>query len=313
MSVAHLLADTHVIGVVSNPVLYQSRYNLFRKWQAHMLETGVQNLHVVEVQNGERTFEVTDETNPNHVQLRTEDEIWHKEAMMNIAVSRLTPRFKDWKYVVFVDADVHFTNPNWLTDTVQALQNHHVVQPWSHAQDIGPKGEAIGTPHNGFMYSYWNDLPFKDGYANWHPGFAWAFTRHAFTSIGGWPELAILGSGDRHLACSLIGRGRVSYNHSVHANYKHMVESLEQRCERYIKRDVGYVPGLIIHGWHGSKASRQYKTRWGILVEHQYDPFRDVYRDWQGLLRLDDDRVELRHAIQKYFRVRQEDANIQLP
>jgi hypothetical protein len=308
MTVKHLLSDTHVIGVISNPIRYQSRYSLFFKWHQHMIDSGVQHIHVVEVQNGERDFVVTDAQNPYHTQLRTEDELWHKENMMNIALSRLTPRWQNWKYVIFSDCDISFVNPGWLEETVQALQVHHVVQPWSHAQDLGPNNEAIGAPHNGFLYSYWNDLPIKEGYSNWHPGFAWAFTRYAINQIGGWPELAILGSGDRHLACSLIGRGSSSFNHRVHDNYRHMVMSFQDRCEQYVKRDVGYCHGMILHGWHGSKVNRQYKSRWQILVDNKYDPYKDVYRDWQGLLRLNDDKIELRHAIQKYFRQRREDS-----
>jgi hypothetical protein len=74
---------------------------------------------------------------------------------------------------------------------------------------------------------------------------------------------------------------------------------------------MGYVPGLIVHGWHGKKASRKYWDRCKILTDTQFDPTTDVARDWQGIYQLVDDgsprSILLRDSIRSYFRSRNED------
>ena len=150
--VNHLADKFHVVTVVSNPVMYKSRYRLFKKFEQHMKASGVQHLHVIEVQNGNRAFQVTEEGNPYHTQLRTQDEIWVKENGLNLAIQRLARSFPDWKYVAWIDADVEFTRPDWIEKTINELQVNKFVQLFQTAVDLGPTGHAMHT-HNGFVYS----------------------------------------------------------------------------------------------------------------------------------------------------------------
>jgi hypothetical protein len=270
-----------------------------------MRESGA-NLIVVEVQNGERDFVVTKPGEPNHLRFRTEDELWIKENMINRGIQHLSRVYPDWKYVGWVDADIFFARRDWIDETLHALQTCHWVQMFQTAVDLGPSGEALHI-HQGFMWSWWRGCPAKPGYLSFHPGFAWSATREAITGIGMLIDRAILGSADRHMAMALIGRGAESYNQGVHVNYKHMVDAWEKRASFYVKRDIGYVPGTILHSFHGAKKNRFYQERWKILVNHQYDPYLDVYPDHQGILRLEDGRIALRDDIKKYFRSRNED------
>jgi len=147
----------HVISVVSNPVRYASRYRLYRDFQAHMRAAGVTH-HTVELLFGDRPCEITPATSMpgqaqaagNHVQVQSFDELWHKEAMINIGIASLPA---DWEYVAWIDADVSFANPNWAVETVQQLQHHMVVQLFSHSVDLGPRHEVIQN-HAGFVYMY---------------------------------------------------------------------------------------------------------------------------------------------------------------
>jgi hypothetical protein len=306
MNIEHLKPYFHVIAVVSNPVRYQSRYRLFKEFEQHMKESGA-NLTIVEVQNGLRSFTVTDHSNQDHVQLRTEDELWIKENMINLGIQHISRKYPSWKYVAWVDADIQFVRKDWVEETIQRLQTCHWVQMFQTAIDMGPTGEALHI-HQGFVWSWWQGHVYKPGYVNWHPGYCWAATREAITGVGGLLDRAILGSADRHMAMSLIGRGSESYNHGVHSNYKHMVKTWENRAKCYVKQDIGYVPGTILHAFHGSKRNRLYQERWKILVDNQYDPYVDVYPDPQGVLRLEDDKIELRDAIKRYFQSRNEDS-----
>lgn len=301
-----LKSKFHVIAAISNSVMYRSRYRLFHEFAQHVRDSGVIHFHVAELAQGSRKFHCTSPNNIYHTQLRSEDELWHKENLIDIAAKKVFQNFPDAEYIAWIDADIRFANPFWVDATIEELQTSHVAQLFSHAIDLGPRGESLHI-HNGFLYSYWNQLARKPHYHNWHPGYAWAMTRYAYDRVG-LITRAILGSGDRHMAMSFIGCGERSFNAGVTPAYKKMVLNYQKKCERYILRDVSYVPGTILHAWHGRKRDRQYQDRWQILVTNKYDPTSDVIEDSSGVLRLDDDRWELRDAIKRYFRSRNEDS-----
>lgn len=306
----------HVVTVISNPVRYARRYELFREFERHILSFNIV-LHVVELAFADRRFEVTSADNHNHVQVRSYDELWHKENLINIGIEAL-PR--NWRYVAWIDGDVQFNNPYWVSDTIAALQHYRVVQLWESAIDLGPDGEALSTT-KGFVASYLQGIPrhrvhsgscggyyYGGGKGAWHSGYGWAARRSAIDAIGQLPDWAILGAGDHHLALALIGRAADSLPPGLHSNYVERLMALQERCERFIERDVGYVPGTITHWWHGRKKDRRYGSRWRILVENQFDPTRDIKYDWRGVLELGRLKPELRDAIRAYFRARREDS-----
>jgi hypothetical protein len=313
----------HVIAVVSNPMRFDKRYNLFEKFVKHMQAAGV-NLWVTECQTGDRPFVCTSAHNPQHLQLRSWDIVWIKENLMNVTVQRLPA---NWETVAFIDADIEFMNigkerdtPDaWVTETLHQLQIYKVVQMWENAIDMGPNGETIAL-HESFMSKYvkggyqfpekWTKKDFGNYTSReYHPGFCWAFRREAFDELGGWPDLNILGAGDRILALSLVGKAEHSLHPDATDAYKKWVLDYQDRSLHLVKKDVGYVKGTICHMWHGNKKSRQYWDRWKILVDNKYDPFLDVKRDWQGLIKLDDyQKPGLRDGIRKYFAQRNEDS-----
>lgn len=298
-----LHAPLDVVAVVSNPVRYRSRFDLFRAFERYVTHAGCR-LTVVELAYGHRAFEVTEEENPRHLQLRTGHELWHKENLVNLGIQRL-PR--DWEYVAWLDADIRFANPDWVQETLQELQHYQVVQMFAQAQDLGPRHEPLKL-HNGYMYSYLSGLsPGKD-YGTWHPGYAWAARREAVENVGGLMEFPILGSADRHMAAALVGSAGGTLNRKLHPNYKRLVLDWQERAELFLRRNVGYVPGLLLHHWHGRKVDRRYVDRWQILIDDQFDPLKDLKKDWQGVLQLSHHNRKLRDDIRAYFRSRNEDS-----
>lgn len=289
--------------MISNPVRYQSRYRLYNQFKKEMAENGVQ-LFTVEVQHGNRDFVVTHDGDPHVLQLRTTSEIWHKENAINLGVQRLP---KDWKYVCWIDSDISFQRSDWMEETLHQLQIYKYVQMFSHAIDLGPDGAVLQT-HNGFMWSYLHGLPFGRAYSHWHPGYAHACTRDAWDGLGGLLDTGIAGAGDHAMCLSLVGQGDLSYPKEVTPGYKEDIQSWQKRAERYVKRDVGYVPGSIFHHFHGSKRKRFYAERWEILIKNKFDPNIDLKRDWQGLYSLVDEKWRLRDDMRKYFRARDEDS-----
>lgn len=302
------LPPLYVISVVSNPVRYASRYRLFKEFSERLDRVPGIKHYTVEVAFGDRPHAIA-EDKPNHFKYRTQTEIWHKENMINLALARLPA---DWQYVAWVDADVEFVDPNWAEETVHLLQHYAFVQLFQTAVDLGPKREAMQV-HQGFAYSYVtgqprNSLGYNYPYPFWHPGFAWAARRDALDNVGGLIETGILGAGDHHMALALIGMGKSSVPGGIHEDYVESVMTWQERAELHIRRNVGYLPGTILHHFHGKKKDRNYKGRWDILIDNKYTPDRDVYKDTQGLWALSPFNIKLRDDIRAYFRARNEDS-----
>ena len=217
-----------------------------------------------------------------HLTFKTDSHVWLKENLINMAV-KVFP--ENWKYVAWIDADLDFLNKNWVQDTIEELQTADVVQMWRTAVNLGASGEALKIDKS-FAYMFvgsgtkWTPT---DKYGFWHPGYAWACTRHAFQKMGGLPDWAILGSGDRHMAMALAGIGQHSCPGTVHDNYKMMLKLYERNLKQF---KVSWVDGTIIHFWHGSFADRRYKERWDILTRNAFDPFEDIGYTDEGLVQL---------------------------
>jgi hypothetical protein len=314
-----------VVAVVSNPVRYRSRYDLFRAFEAHVLEAGAR-LTIVELAFGNRPFEVTSPDNPRHVQVRTAFELWAKENLINLGIARL-PR--DSRYVAWIDADLTFARPDWVQETLQQLQHHAIVQMFAEAHDLGPDGLLLNS-FRSFAYSYVHGVPRNPGggsgyyggtpaqpsnsrIAYWHhPGFAWAARRETLDTLGGLFDVAVVGEADYIMAKSLVGEGLDVLYPGVSPGYKKAVVDWQAQALK-LRGDLGYVPGTVLHHWHGRKASRQYWNRCKILTDTHFDPSTDIKRDWQGLYQLVDHgdarSALLRDSIRAYFRSRNEDGN----
>lgn len=325
-----------VVCAISNPVRYRSRYDLFRAFERHMRCSGVR-LTVVECAFGDRPFEVTQADNPRHVQVRSRDELWLKENLLNIGIGRLP---MDWKYVAWLDADITFQRPDWAQETIHALQHWDIVQPFSHSINMGPNYHPIFDSHRkgdgeqrkvvaSWLYCHFNQIPrdgdtkpFRDRLRSdglgqdytiddpetghvWHSGFAWAARREAIDTIGGLLDWAILGSADRHMADMMIKND--NWNPKLSDGYRRMLDIHQKRFDR-LNGNFGYVDGLVTHHWHGKLVNRMYTDRWKLLYKWQFDPVTDLARDWQGVYQLTPDKPGLRDDIRRYFRARSEDS-----
>ena len=298
----------NVIIVISNPCLYARRYILMKQFvdRIQKYDSAFVNLFIVELAYKDQIYMVTDQANPNHLQLRTEVPLWHKENMINIAVQKLLP--KNYKAFAWIDADVEFESCTWALDTLKILNgSKDIVQLFSHAADLNSNEIAMRV-FNSAGYQYSKQLPFSGKGDNfWHPGFAWAITRRAYEKIGGLYELGILGSGDNIMMFSLLGNGLKSINKDSSEGYKQSITEYEKKMKTL---RFGYVPGLIRHYFHGTKANRRYTERWQILINYQYNPLTDIMYDPAGVIVPNPlyFSEELKDDIMNYFRERLEDA-----
>jgi hypothetical protein len=309
MSIRRLAAPLYVVSAIINASRYHSRYRLYHDFAKYMTDAGAV-LYTVEAAFGDRDFEVTDSDNCNHIRVRTQHELWHKENLINIGVSRLPA---DWRYVAWVDADVQFARKDIVQETMQQLQHFSVVQMFSQAIDLDPRHRSLGS-FDGLV----SQLTSRDdiagarlkNYGLWHPGYAWACRRDAWDHLGGLIDFGIVGSADHYMACGLIGEmAQCMTADLIRACpvYAEWCFEWQRRAERYIKHNIGFVDGLLLHYFHGSKQRRGYSDRSEIVRQNRFDPVEDIKRDSQGVWQLSDQKIELRDQLRAYFRSRDED------
>jgi hypothetical protein len=308
-------SEAHTIELVvpySNCSDFNSRLRLHRECVAELKKLPGARVWVVEVALAERPFIVTRSDNPHHVQLRTNDILWHKENMMNVCVRHIATKYPNYRYVGFVDGDIFFQNKNVALETIRQLQTHPVVQMFASVVNMGPDGQVIDF-HHSFCHTY-----AKNGYKthdcngytgkNGHPGFCWAFTRKAFNDLGGLIDWAILGSADFHMCKAFVGEALTSLDKRTSHAYRRRVKHWQERAQRVVKGNIGYVDGTILHGFHGRFANRKYVERWQILFDCNFDPDNDIKYDEHGLLMYDHPDPRLPLMIKHYFEQRNEDS-----
>ena len=295
----------NVIIVISNPCLYAKRYILLKEFVKRIEEEEEYvNLFIVEMIYNNQKFIITDSKNKNHLQLKTEVPLWHKENMINLAVKYLLP--KKYKAFAWIDADIEFENNSWALDTLKILNGcKDVVQIFSHCIDMSNNNTNMNI-FNGFGYSFNKNKKYTSkGIDYWHPGYAWAITRKAYEKIGGLYDKGILGSGDNIMALSFINKCHFINNDNYSDDYNNSMLIYQEKAS---KLRLGYIPGVIRHHYHGSKQNRQYTERWKILMKYSYSPLQHVTYNEKGILIptifFSD---EFKKDIMNYFRERKED------
>lgn len=295
----------NVIIVISNPCLYAKRYILLKEFVKRIEEEEDHvNLFIVELTYKDQRFIITDKKNKNHLQIRTDTAIWHKENMVNLGVKKLlSPK---WKAFAWIDADIEFENNSWALDTLKILNGcKDVVQIFSHCVDMDNDKSNLQI-FNGFGYSFSKNKKYTSNKSDyWHPGYAWAITRKAYEKIGGIYDKGILGSGDNIMAMSFINKCDRIINVDYTEDYYNSMFEFQQKAKNL---RLGYTPGVIRHYYHGSKKNRNYTERWKILIDHEFSPAKHVTYDSTGILiPTAEFTEEFKNDIMNYFKERKED------
>lgn len=298
-------SDLHVVFGISNPMGYRRRAELCKRSMSEFQAAGV-TVWLVEATFGGREPEVARAGNPHHLVVRCDSPIWLKENLWNLAERHLLP--DDAEYIMGSDTDFQFLRDDWPMATLDALRHWRVVQPFSHVVDLGPETETISVT-SGFAYDYnrGNDLGDGSVFPGRHPGYAWAWRRKCWREMGGMLERCVTGAADHHQALALVQKVWLSIPEHAPAYYKDYVSGWEHRANHVIQQDVGHVAGTIAHRFHGFKAKRGYLSRWQIIYDTGFEPFRDLVADDMGLLRLAPNTSKLRDMMRAYFRGRNED------
>ena len=323
-----ILEKFYVITPIINSPRYKVRAENYNRFKNVCDNAGVK-LITVEAAFGERPYEVTQPNNPYHIQLRTIEELWHKENMINIGIKHILRMDPGAKYLAWIDSDTFPMCPprEWFEKTFHALQHFEFVQMWEYLINFGPDYQPISGPQMSFMKTYAaagfkvpkgknvkHTLAGNSGMVSLgRPGLAWAANVDALNKVGGGLiDFCILGSGDWHMAHALVGAMETKSQEHKHMNkYSKKLLQFQERCEWWIKRDVSYVPVSVGHWYHGDKVNRRYSDRGLILISNGYDPDSDIKYDTQGLLQLETwepRQIRMRDLIRDYFATRNEDS-----
>ena len=286
----------YVITSVFNPAEYKIRYKLFFDFEDYMSRFPNVVLKVVELAISDQPFVVTQSDNQNHIQLKTNDVLWYKENLINIGIKSLP---SDAKYVCWIDADIAFSNSDWVRDTIDALKQYKFVQMFDTCDSLGPKGEILQSDRS-FVYNWFHklDTPKKRG----RSGGAWASTVETLKEIGYLIDWDIVGASDWWTVFGLTNQIP-----TTSTPFKTKNELWAKRVKEIVNGNVGYVEGTLIHFFHGYPSDRGYGTRGKILLNNAVDPDIDIgYRD-DGLMYLCTDKPKLRKDLIDYFSSRKED------
>ena len=295
----------NVIIVISNPCLYVKRYILLKEFIKRFEEEEENvSLFIVEMIYKNQKFVITDSRKKNHLQLKADTVIWHKENMINLGVKYLLPT--DYKAFAWIDADIEFDSSSWALDTLKILNgSKDVVQLFSHCVDMDNDQTNLNI-FNGFGYSFNKNKKYTTNSKDyWHPGYAWAITRKAYEKMGGLYDKGILGSADSIMALSFIQKCNLMNNINYSDDYNNSMLEFQNKAKQL---RLGYTPGVIRHYYHGSKINRKYTERWKLLMNHKYSPYEDLTYEKKGILiatkKLSD---KFKEDILNYFKERKED------
>lgn len=322
----------HMVGVYSNPWRWRSRRQHFNDFVRHMRSCPNVRLYIVELAYGSRPFEVSEESDPLAIRLRTDCEMFHKENLINLAVQR----FPDgWEHGGYSDGDFHFTRYDWALEAIHMLQHHEFVQLFSNYADLSPAtptsylGHRMYRSNSTFAWNYLHqeeflalkqkqmrtdpyygqEIPsevFPFGFPPGAPGGAWAWRRSAFDTVQGMLDTCIMGSADWWMAFGLIGQKTMLRGDETIRSYNDDIRNWQKRASK-LTANIGCVDQFAVHFYHGATSNRAYGTRESILQRWRFDPRYDLTRDWQGVYRWTGEKPGLRDDVRKVFLNRHED------
>ncbi len=250
--------------------------------------------------------------------LRTDSMLWHKETLLNRIIRSLPPEFR---YVFWVDADVLFTNLNWVVDGAKALQDKLIIQPFEYCihlnkNELAPSFDVTtqrrldcyspskrhpmmwrsfcsnyrphtGTPNLAAHHNY--DL-------HGHVGFAWGARRELLEAVPLYDK-ALIGGADHIIAHAATGDIPHDCIKKSFADDLPEVTRWMRTFHAVVRGQVGYAEGDLYHIWHGDLPARDYLRR---IQTYTGTAAKITQRDANGLFVADKDQTA--HVKKHYSR-----------
>lgn len=282
-------------------------------------------LLIIELAHAASPYRVPESLADRVVRRRSDTVLWHKERLLNLGIRQLPP---ECRYVAWLDADIVFENDRWVSDTIERLQTHAVVQPFETACWLDEHGEipstrfplGVGKGHElpGMAKALASAPDRRRALAYYvlhgHPGFAWAAHRDLIERRGLY-DRAIVGGGDFISAHAFAGnddffRGLNLYSRLLAPRELSAVADWGSQVAAEVNRRMTWTPGRVRHLFHGPISERRYVERTRILRDADFDPDRDIALDAHGCWRWNSDKPELHARVYDYFLTRANTSSI---
>jgi hypothetical protein len=301
--------DVAVVTSYFNSHNYASKRRGFELFRDSMERSGVP-LFIGECAFGDEPYELA--RSSSVFQFRCADVMWQKERLVNLTIERVPDRYTK---IAWVDGDILFTNPTWLVEASERLDDVPVIQPFSHAVRLRP-GETSdfggGERSRGFCFTR-SALPALSRlryHIHGHTGFAWAADRQLLSDIGLY-DAAIVGTADHLMAHAFSGDFaspclQVVFGGS--AGFLDHFRSWAQDAWERVRGRLGHVDGAVLHLWHGETANRGYARRYRELTSLGYDPAIHLRGEAAALWGWSEEGSYLADWTQRYFGDRREDS-----
>lgn len=287
----YLTDKVAIITFHFNPAGFKNAVDTYYKWYP-----SVSNIPVICL---EMVLDGREQEIENSVVLHaTPDNImWQKERMINIAIDMLPDSVE---YVAWVDHDALFDNTNWLIESIDKIGgSDKVIQPFSHIHYLNENGRY---ERDNLSASYKLSL---GKYPDTGPGLAWVARKDTMQKIGGLYDKNIVGGGDAAWFY-VVTEQRIAFLDRQTDYVQYSVKNWKDKVGGVLSYD--YVAGTVHHIWHGDNGNRQYISRDQILIDNDFNPYKDIEIDPNnGLNRFCSDKLGLHKHIKEYFINRKED------
>mgnify|MGYP001348081324 CR=1 FL=1 len=296
--------DLAVVCCYFNHGNYKKKYDNFIKFYKE-ISLYIDKVLVVELCKPDSQYSLPKEV--NSLKLESKSNLWLKENLLNIGISRLID--SNYKYIAWLDADVIFQDSFWVKDAINNLQNNNLCQLFSRANNMHVNGSQ--TTHTGCV-RYWqetgNVLPVG---AVYHTGYAWASRADCLSSCGLYDK-AIIGGGD-----SLVWLGSLNNNLSLfQIMTQHPLGKLQlnaflmdyfnwsEKWSNIIQSKVSCIYSQIKSLAHGKNVNKKYISRYNILDKYNFNPQVDCFYE-KNVLNTKNQGLSL--EVDKYFKSINED------
>ena len=245
------------------------------------------------------------------------DVLWQKERLLNLGVAGL-PR--ECRSVSVLDCDIVFENREWSRAAVERLERSPVVHLFSEVhflkRDAGAPFALEGAERQeSSARAICANVPVRDclgtqggnGRGRHTPGLAWAFRRELLDRHGLF-DGCVIGGGDTATACASWGAfDTVEERHAMNRRQRSYYRAWAEPWYESVRGNVDFIDGKLFHLWHGEIADRRAQARHLDLVEHDFDPHRDLAGDRNGPWRWASPKPALHRMLADYFAARRED------
>ena len=185
--------------------------------------------------------------------VRGTSHLFQKEHLCKLLEQRIP---ESYTKLLFMDADLVFSNKDWYNELSKSLDSYEVIQPFTNAIWLDLNYNNIED--NRITCVYFKDKSNFPIFQS-HVGFAWGFQRSYYREVGMYCY-AVLNSGDSFSSMQFL-------NNDYFLKYPLVNTSrFLNTCLKYLegrKPTLSHINGNIYHLYHGSIHNRKY----GILLD----------------------------------------------